>query len=451
MAGNRFCVIGAVAAGMSAASQIKRRAPQSRVTVLERGQDVSYGACGMPYNIGDPSRKLDDLMVMSAQEFIDDRGIDLRLGHEVTGIDREAMVVRGRKEDGSGFEVDYNSLIIATGSRAVRPPIPGIDSPGVFTLRTLADGRAIKSFIDERRPSDAIVIGGSYLGLEMAEALHARGLEVKIVKRKPAMLGFLPDDLDDLVRKELEKQGVEVIHGRAVQGIEPGERLTMTLEGGELEADMIVSTTGFAPRSELGLSAGLEEGAAGAIAVDKHGRTSDPRIFAAGDCCDGFHRITGKRVWVPLALHANRPGRIVGANALGGNEEVPSILGTSAVRVFGLEIAGTGLSLTEAGSEGFAAVAATIKSRTRAHSYPGSGAIWAHLVADGDSGRLLGGAVVGEECSALRINVVAAALASGMAVREFANLDLMYNPPLAPAWDPLLVCANQLLKKAGRA
>ncbi len=447
MPDENFCVIGAVAAGMSAASQIKRRRPDSHVVVLEKGHDVSYGACGMPYNIADPSRDVEDLVVIPAGEFIEKRKIDLRLGHEATEIERKARVVRGVKEDGQRFEVPYDKLVLATGSRAILPEIPGIRSPGVYTLRTLRDCADIKRRLSERTCTDAVVIGGSYLGIELCEALHRRGLKVTIVKRSPVMLYFLPEEMDQLVREEIEEHGVEVIHGRPIMEVQPGERLKVKVQGAELAADIVAAGTGFKPCSELGLNAGLEEGAAGAIAVDEYGRTSDPDVFAVGDCADAFHHVTGKRFWPPLALRANRSGRIAGANACGASREIPTCIGTSAVKAFGLEVAGTGLSEREAQREGVSPVSATIKARTRAHAYPGAGSIRVHMVADPDTGRVIGGAIVGDEKAALRINLLAAAVQADMTVEQFSGLDLMYTPPFAPAWDPLLVCANQLAKK----
>lgn len=449
MSAKKFCVIGGVAAGMSAASQIKRRSPNSEVTVLERGHDVSYGACGMPYNIADPGRGIEDLVVIPARTFIDKRGIDLRLGHEAQQIDREKQVVRGAREDGSGFEIGYDVLILATGSRAAVPDVPGINAPGVFVLRSLRDAAAIKSWLSSRDCRKAIVVGGSYVGLEMADCFRQRGLDVTIVKRSPVMLSSLPADLDVLIREELARHEVEVVHGAPIKRIEWGERLKLVLSGRDLDADIILVATGFAPNSELGLTAGLEQGAGRAIAVDRFGRTSDPHIYAVGDCSDNFHHLTEKRVWVPLALHANRGGRIVGANAVGGREEIPPVLGTSVVKVFDLEVASTGLTHKQAEAEGFSPVAVTIQANTRAHAYPGTRKIHVSMVVDVSDGKILGGAIVGEEKAALRINVVATALQANMSITEFAQLDLMYSPPFAPAWDPLLVLANQLVKKVG--
>ncbi len=449
MEAKQFCVIGGVAAGMSAASQIKRRLPDSRVVVLEAGHDVSYGACGMPYNIADPERDVSDLVVVSADDFRNKRGLDLRTGHRALEIKRDERRVSGKTDKGADFEVDYDVLVLATGSRATKLSVPGMDPSVCMCLRTLEDCGKIKSHLCEEGCRKAVILGGSYLGIELAEVLSCRGMEVTIVKRSPVLLRNIPEEMDGLLREELEKNNVKIIHGKKIERIETGKPSKVVLSDRELSADIILLATGFEPRSELARNAGLELGAGGAVAVDRYGRTSDPHIFAAGDCSDGSHHITGERVWVPLALRANRTGRIVGGNAAGAWEEIPPVLGTCGQRAFSLEVASTGLTEEEAKQHGFEPVSATIKARTRAHAFPGAGWIRVHLVADQNDGRLLGAAIMGEEMAALRIDVMAAALQANMTIKELSNLDLLYSPPFAPAWDPVLVCANQLVKKAG--
>ncbi|MFH1466120.1 MAG: FAD-dependent oxidoreductase [Pseudomonadota bacterium] len=443
-------VIGAVAAGMSAASQAKRRRKDAQVIVLEQGQDVSYGACGMPYNIGDAGRSPEDLNVISPRAFREKRGLDLRLGHRVERLDPAARRVHGRTVEGEEFTVAYDELVLATGARPAPPPIPGIELPGVFPLRQLQDARDIKAWLAERAPARAVIVGGSYLGLELAEAMHARGLAVTLVKRSPALLPQLPDSMDALLRAELEAHGVRLLHGEPVRCVQAaGEGLEVLVGEEILPADLVLLATGYRPNAEIGLEAGLEAGPAGAIAVDAHGRTSDPHVWAAGDCADAFHGLTGERVWAPRALRANRTGRIVGGNVLGAAQPIPDSLGTAGLQVFGLEVATTGFSEVQARAAGFDPVTETIKARSRAHAYPGGRDIHVHLVADKASGRLLGGALVGAEWAALRIDVVAAALHHGATVAELADYDLVYSPPFAPAWDPLLTCANQLAKAVG--
>jgi CoA-dependent NAD(P)H sulfur oxidoreductase len=443
-------VVGAVAAGMSAASQTKRRRPEARVVVLEQGQDVSYGACGMPYNIADPERGLDDLRVISPRVFREKRGLDLRLGHRVERIDRQAKRVFGHDDGGRAFELSYDQLILATGARPKLPKLPGLELPGVFPLRSLEDAGAIRGWLQQRTPETAVIIGGSYLGLELAEAMHSRGVVSTIIKRSPALLPQLPEQLDGLIRAEIAAYGVRLVHGEPVQAIRQQDgALAVQVGDRSLPAQMVLLATGYRPNAELGLDAGLARGAGGALAVDRAGRCSDPAIYAAGDCADAFHGITGQRVYAPRALRANRTGRIIGANVAGATQQIPATLGTAGLKVFGLEVASTGLGVEQARSSGFSPVSATIKARSRAHAYPGAQDIHVHLVADENSGRLLGGALVGAEWAAIRVDVVAAALHSGASVQQLADFDLVYSPPFAPAWDPLLTCANVLSKKLG--
>lgn len=444
----RFVIIGGDAAGMSAASKAKRNKPDTEVVVLEQTSDVSYSACGMPYNIADPNRDMNDLVVRTAPVFREKQGIDLRLGHRVERIDRAGKKVEGVSEGGRSFAVPYDKLLIATGARPRFLPIPGMDLPGVKGLKSLEDGRSVKTYISENNVKSAIVIGAGYIGLEMVEAFHERGVQVDVCDIIPNFLPWAPKEFDEIVRKELESKGVRCRMGTAVNSIErANDRLKVNFSDESLQADMVLMGVGVAPNSELAAEAGLELGPFKAIAVDKYLRTSDPDIYAVGDCADAFHHITGKRVWIPLALRANRGGWAVADNVTGTPSEIPDIVGSAVFKVLDLEVARTGLSLKEAQDEGFDAVANYIQSRSRAHGHPGNQTVHVHLVADLKTGKLLGGSMIGKEGCAHRINAVAVALHASMTVEEFFGCDFAYAPPFSPVWDPLLTAANQLLKK----
>lgn len=444
----RFVIIGGDAAGMSAASKAKRNKPDTEVVVLEQTSDVSYSACGMPYNIADPNRDMNDLVVRTAPVFREKQGIDLRLGHRVERIDRAGKKVEGVSEGGRSFAVPYDKLLIATGARPRFLPIPGMDLPGVKGLKSLEDGRSVKTYISENNVKSAIVIGAGYIGLEMVEAFHERGVQVDVCDIIPNFLPWAPKEFDEIVRKELESKGVRCRMGTAVNSIERANgRLKVNFSDESLHADMVLMGVGVAPNSELAAEAGLELGPFKAIAVDKYLRTSDPDIYAVGDCADAFHHITGKRVWIPLALRANRGGWAVADNVTGTPSEIPDIVGSAVFKVLDLEVARTGLSLKEAQDEGFDAVANYIQSRSRAHGHPGNQTVHVHLVADLKTGKLLGGSMIGKEGCAHRINAVAVALHASMTVEEFFGCDFAYAPPFSPVWDPLLTAANQLLKK----
>ncbi len=337
----RIVVVGGVAAGMSAASQAKRREPGTHVVVFERGAHISYGACGLPYNLADPSTSVDDLVVLTPQEARDRRGIVLRLRSDVTRIDIESeWVVARDHETGRETREPFDALVLATGARPIRPPLPGMDLPGVETLRDLEDGRRIKALL-ATQPKQAVVIGGGYIGMEMAHTLRERGLAVTVL-----------------------------------------EKLTEILPG-----------------------------------------------------------------WVPLGTTANKQGKVAGANAVGGNVRFAGIVATSGFEVFDLEVVRAGLTSDRARDEGLDPVSVVIRHPSRAHSYPGGSPVQVKLIADRASGRLVGGEIVGREGAAMRINVLATVLAGRMSVADLQDLDLVYAPPFAPVWDPLLVAANQLVKK----
>ncbi len=442
----RFVIIGGDAAGMSAASRAKRLAQEMEILVLEKTNDVSYSACGMPYNLADPGRLMDDLVVRTAKVFREKQNIDLRLGHTAGAIDRKTKRVTGAIAGGDTFEVQYDKLLIATGARPTILNIPGVDCVGVMWLKSLEDGRRIKHYLATHEVKTALIIGMGYIGLEMAEALHTRGVKVEMVKVRPRLLPWMPEEMAEVVRNELGAKGVDLHFGADVAGIEeagPGLKVTMS-NGMGIVTDMVIFGIGVTPNSEIAADAGLELGPKRSIAVDKTLRTSDPDIFAAGDCADAFHVISGKRVWVPLALRANRAGRAVADNVTGGHMELPGIVGSAVFKVLDLEVARTGLSAAEAREAGFDPVESVIQSRSRAHAHPGNVTIHVGLVGDKKTGKLLGATMVGKEGVAHRMHAVAVALHAGMTVADFAQCDLGYAPPFSPVWDPLLTAAIQL-------
>jgi len=444
----KFVIIGGDAAGMSAASRAKRRAPEMEVIVLEQTNDVSYSACGMPYNLADPTREMDDLIVRHARVFREKQNIDLRNGHRVNIINRQEKQVRGETLNGEAFSVGYDKLLIATGASPIRPEIEGIDLPGVMCLKLLNDGRRIKDYIRQNSVSKAVIIGMGYIALEMSEALRALGIQVAMVKPRPTLLPWMHPDLSSVIRQELESNEVELHPGHAIVALEKnGKGLKVVCEDMSLDADMVIVAVGVRPNSELAEEAGLELGPSKAIAVDRCLKTSDPDIFAAGDCADAFHVVTNKRAWVPLALRANRAGWAVADNVLGKQVELHGIAGTAVFKVFDLQVARTGLNAEEAKKEGFDPCQVVIKARSRAHAHPGAQTIMVYMVGDKVSGRLLGVQMVGKEGVAHRINAAAVALHARMSVEDFSQCDLAYSPPFSPVWDPLLTAANQLLKQ----
>lgn len=444
----RCVIIGGDAAGMSAASRARRNDPSLEVVVLEQGEDVSYSACNLPYNIGDADREIDDLVVRQASTFRDKLGIDLRTGHRVARIDRDAAEVVGTRRDGAPFAVAYDRLLIATGAEAIRPAIEGIDRDGVFVVKNLEDGRAIKRHLRSRPASRAVIIGMGYIALEMCEAFRQLGLAVDMIKPRPGLLPWLDPALCRPLREMLVARGVGLYDGHPVDGIvEEGKGLAVLSGDRRLAGDVLVVAVGVSPNSQLAGDAGLALSVGGSISTDHRLRTSDPLIYAAGDCADSYHVVTGEKTWIPLALRANRAGWAAADNICGRGIELPGVAGTAVFKVLEMEVARTGLSVEEATRAGFDPLAVQITSRSRAGIYPGSQPIHVAMVADRGSGRLLGAQLVGTDQAALRVNAAAVALHAGMTVADFSQSDLAYAPPFGPTWDPLLVAANQLLKK----
>jgi NADPH-dependent 2,4-dienoyl-CoA reductase/sulfur reductase-like enzyme len=445
----KFLVIGGDAAGMSAASKVKRNRPNFDVTVLEQTMDVSYSACGMPYNIADPGRIIDDLVVRHADVFREKQGIDLRTGCRAEAINRIHRNVT--YTDAGGYEktLPYDRLLIATGASPIIPDLPGALLPGVFALKSLEDGRRIKKFIRENVVKKAVIIGMGYIALEMCEAFRANDIDVDMVKPRPSFIPWMNGELAEMVIEEVEKNNVRIHAGHEIRGIERHDRgdLRVICSGINIECDLVLIAIGVKPNSSLAQDAGLYLGPSGSIAVNKSLLTSDENIFAAGDCADAYHVVTGEKVWIPLALRANRAGWAVADNIIGDHTEITGIVGTAVFKLFDLQVARTGLSVAEAEKAGFEPVEAMITSRSRAHAHPDSSIIGVQMVGDRKSGRLLGVQIVGKEGAAHRINAPAVALHAKMSVEKFSRCDLAYAPPFSPVWDPMLTAALQLLKE----
>ena len=387
------------------------------------------------------------MVVRRAEVFRDKQGITLFTGHPVAHIDRSAKVVGGKSLEGKPFEAPYDKLLIATGANPVLPEIPGIDLPGVMRLKTLEDGRRIKAMIAAQKIEKVVILGMGYIALEMCEALRALDLEVAMVKPGPRFLPWLREELAERVREEVITRGVAVHAGHRVERIETvGDGLQVVCEGLTLESEIVLVGIGVTPNSDLAGAAGVALGVSGSVAVDRRLQTSDPDIYAAGDCADAYHVVTGRKTWIPLALRANRAGWAVADNVCGQAVELPGVAGTAVFRVFDMEVARTGLTPQEAEKEGFEPAEKMIKTSSRAHAHPGSSPIYVSLVGDKKTGRLLGAQMVGREGVAHRINAPAVALHARMTVEDFSQTDLSYAPPFGPTWDPCLTAANQLLK-----
>jgi NADPH-dependent 2,4-dienoyl-CoA reductase/sulfur reductase-like enzyme len=428
-------VIGGVAAGLSAAARARRIDSRLPITVLEQGPVISYGACGLPYLVEGRVKKPEQLIVYTPEYFRKERNIEVRTGT------RAAAILHARREVQleSGERVRYERLVIATGARCDAIGIEGARQPHVFTLHTLADAGRMRAYVRERKPKTAVVIGAGYIGVEAADALRRNGLQVTILERSGRALLREDADFTAAVDRTLGAHGVEMRLGVEVSAIE-ADRVA------GIPADMVVLSAGFKPNVEIAREAGIELGRTGAIRTDDRMETSVRGVYAAGDCTEVMHLVTGRPTYIPLGTTANKCGRVAGANAAGGRERFPGIVGTSIVGIFGVGFATTGLSVAEARAEGFTPVSARVEAQARPRYFQGTKTT-VELVADQKTGRLLGGSVIGEEGAAGRINVIATALQARMRVEEFEQLDLAYSPPFATVWDPVLIAAQQLMKK----
>ncbi|HKE22071.1 MAG TPA: FAD-dependent oxidoreductase [Bryobacteraceae bacterium] len=428
-------VIGGVAAGLSAAARARRIDPRLEIVVLEKGPVISYGACGLPYLVEGRVRAPEDLVVYTPEYFRRERKIDVRTGARAVAISHARREVALE----SGERVRYERLVIATGAGCDTSGIAGTAQPQVFTLHTLDDAERMRRFIAEKKPRRAVVVGAGYIGVEAADALRRHGMRVTVLERSAHAL--LRDDgaLTAAVRKTLETHGVELRCGAHVAAVE-ADRVA------GVPCDMVVLACGFRPNTAMAAETGIELGRSGAIRTDERMQTNLSGVYAAGDCAEVTHLVTGRLTYIPLGTTANKTGRVAGANAAGGRERFPGIVGTAIVGIFGVGFATTGFSATQAKAEGFSPVAARIEAKSRPGYFQGTKTT-VELVADRASGRLIGGTVIGEQGAAGRIDVIAAALQARMRVEEFEQLDLAYSPPFSPVWDPVLIAAQQLRKE----
>jgi NADPH-dependent 2,4-dienoyl-CoA reductase/sulfur reductase-like enzyme len=446
----RLVVIGGDAAGMAAASQARRRRDPDDLAIVafERGHYTSYSACGIPYFVGGLVKSQDELVARAPEVFRRDFSIDARTRQEVTEVDLTRRVVRVRDLDGGReYAEPFDSLMIGTGSVPMRPPVPGIDADGVYGVQTLDDGVALRRELDSGRVRRVVVVGGGYIGLEIAEAATGRGLQVTVVDLARTPVSTFDPDIGEFIATAVRGLGIELVLGEAVTAVETTARgraaAVHTATGRELPADVVVLGLGVRPNVALADAAGVPLGPSGGIAVDQRMRTSVDGVWAAGDCVESVHRLSGQRVVVALGTHANKQGRVAGINLGGGYATFPGVIGTAVTKICDLEVARTGLSEQEARDAGFEFVTAHVDSTTRAGYYPGAQPIRVKMTTERRSGRLLGAQIVGREGAAKRIDVLAACIWNAMTVEEVLSLDLSYAPPFAPVWDPVLIAARK--------
>ena len=446
----KLVVIGGDAAGMSAASQARKRLGPDKLEIVafERGHFTSYSACGIPYWIGGSVAERDALVARSPEDHRK-AGIDVRLRHEVVGIDLDRREVVAHDLLGGGeVREGFDHLVYATGASPVTPEWARIPAAGIFGVQTLDDGSAIHDWLDgEPRPRKAVVIGGGYIGVEMAEAMVLRGLDVTLLEKSPEPMAKTVDpEMGALVRKAIGEMGIEVLTNAEVSGIGTGGGRVreVVTPGGALPADIVVMGLGVRPNSSLAAAAGLPVGVTGGVRTDRRMRVPGVEgVWAAGDCVETHHLLTGEPAHIPLGTHAKKQGRVAGINIGGGYATFPGVIGTAVTKVCNLEVARTGLTEKEARAAGFAFVTASVDSTSRAGYYPGAALMTIKLIAERRTGTLLGAQIVGRTEAAKRIDALAVAVWNRMTVEEMTALDLSYAPPFAPVWDPVLIAARK--------
>ncbi|HEY9368040.1 FAD-dependent oxidoreductase [Streptomyces sp.] len=448
----RLVVIGGDAAGMSAASQARRlKGPEElEIVAFERGHFSSYSACGIPYWVGGDVPAREELIARSPQEHRA-RDIDLRMRTEVTELDVPGQRVRTRDLD-SGAEswTGFDKLVIGTGARPVRPPLPGIDAPGVHGVQTLDDGQALLDSLTALETDGgrkAVVVGAGYIGVEMAEALLKRGYEVTVLNRGPQPMATLDPDMGRLVHRAMDGLGITTVGEAEVTAVLTGPdgrvRAVATADA-EYPADVVVLGIGVRPETTLARAAGLPLGGHGGLLTDLAMRVrGHANVWAGGDCVEVLDLVSGRERYVPLGTHANKHGQVIGSNVGGGYATFPGVVGTAVSKVCELEIARTGLREKDAREVGLRYVTVTIESTSRAGYYPGAAPMTVKMLAERRTGRLLGVQIVGREGAAKRVDIAAVALTAGMTVEAMTALDLGYAPPFSPVWDPVLVAARK--------
>lgn len=445
MSAKRLVIVGGVAGGASAAARARRLSEEAEIIVFERGPDVSFANCGLPYHVGGEIPNRADLLLQTPQSLRARFNLDVRVRTEVVAIDRAARQVKVRDlADGREYEQAYDALILATGASPLLPPIPGIDRPGHFAVRNVPDVDSILGWIQTRPARRAVVVGGGYIGLEMAEQLHRRGLSVALVEALPQVMAPLDPEMAAWLHQELRAQGVDLRLNDAVAAFEAPRAeeaaqasVVVLKSGARLPADLVILGLGVKPEAKLAREAGLEIGALGGVRVNEQMQTSDAHIWAVGDVVEVRDAVTGAWSLIPLAGSANRQGRLAADHIFGQPAAYQGTLGTAILRVFKLAAGCTGASEKALKKAGIRCQAVHLHPGSHAGYYPGASPIALKILFCPDTGRLLGAQAVGLDGVDKRIDVLATALKAGMTVRGLAELELAYAPPFGSAKDPV--------------
>jgi NADPH-dependent 2,4-dienoyl-CoA reductase/sulfur reductase-like enzyme/rhodanese-related sulfurtransferase len=447
--GKRLLVIGGVAAGPKAAAKARRCDPEMEITVYQEEEEISYAGCGLPYYISGIVKERDELISRTPGKFALE-GIRILKNRRIEQIDTKERTISGKMLGSDKIFTDhFDRLVLATGAKPIRPKIEGMELGNIFYLRSIFDADAILEHMGAHQIPKVVIAGGGYIGLEMAEALILRGKRVTIIELAPQILTLFDEDFAGILRQYLEKKGVQVLTSEGIKALRGyGGRVThVQTASQEIEADAVLMSLGIRPQVDLARQGGLRIGETGAIWVNGEMETSAEGVYAAGDCVETTHLVTGKKVWIPLGSTANKQGRVVGVNVCGGTAIFPGVMGTTVFKCFDWNVAKTGLSMGEAEKEGFHPLQAIVRGFSGAHYYPGRKESTLKVIADEKTGRILGGQAMGEGPSDKFIDILAMALHAKMTCKELALVDLAYAPPYSPVLSPIIVAANVLMNK----
>jgi len=446
----RVLVIGGLAAGPSAASKAARVNPGMEVVLFEQGEHISYGICEIPYYISGDVAEV-GLISYTPTSLREKKGVDVRVFHRVEEISPAKRTIQVRDlRSGIMATEHYDRLVIATGSRPRSLGIEGEDARNIFHVKTLDEGLRIRKFIEQEKPKRAVIIGGGYIGMEMADALRRHDMEVAMLHRNSLPMAGLERETRERVREELEKHDVNFVAHARTEGfvVDKQHRVTHVITATDsYEADLVILSLGVVPNSEVAKGAGIRVGSSNGILTDQRQQTSHDNIYAAGDCCEVKNLVNNRHMYIPLATIGSKAGWVAGENAAGGKAVFRGAIRAIAVKVFGIEVAQVGISAEEARDSGFDVVTETITAWSKVAVMRGSKKVWIKTIADKKSGRLLGANLYGEEGAVLRANTLVVAIQHRITIEEMQQWDLAYSPPFTPLWDPILVAANATRKK----
>lgn len=438
-------VIGGDGAGMSASSQARRINKDMTIAVFERGEYVSYAACGIPYYLSDEIKDFRSLIIIDRDKYTHKKNIRINTLSEVTSVDFNSrqITVNGN------YQITYDRLVIATGASPVLPPIPGIENKNVFLLRNLNHGINIKNYLAEQKPSSVILIGGGFISLELAESLAKLDVNVTILEKMNSVASLMSPEIQKIITETLAGKGIIIKTGIDIENIiQDGSAVTVNTKGAVYKSDFIIASIGVKPNTLLFKDTELKLFPNGAIVTDEKSRTDIENVFAAGDCCTVKNLITGKDDYLPIATNANKQGRVAGLQAADVKSEIfKGAIGTQMLKLFDLEAGKTGFNRTDAARHGINVTDDFIEWKSRAGYYPGSEKIYVKLTVREDNRKIIGGEIAGTDGAALRINTIAAAITSGMTIEDFAYLDAGYSPPFSPVWDPVIAAAQNFIKR----